>query len=222
MAEPEQGLIGRLAPEDRAALLARLTLHSYAPDELLISQADETRDVFFLLEGRVRVTIYSEEGKAVDYRDIGAGGFFGEIAAIDGGPRSASVIAVEPVRGGWLRGRDFRELLQTRPGIALAVMQHFTAMIRRLTERVFEFSTLQVRERLVMELIRLAEAAGVKDGRAEIRPAPTHFEIASRISTHREAVSREMSALAKEGILRKRERALQVLSVQRLKDWVEE
>lgn len=213
------GLIERLGPGDREALIGRLVPRTYAPEELLISQQDETRDVFFLIEGRARVTIYSEEGRAVDYRDIGPGGFFGEIAAIDGGPRSASVVAVTEVRGGWLRGRDFRALIEARPGIAWAVMEHFAWLVRRLTERVFEFSTLQVRERLVMELVRLAEAAGVAGDRAEIRPAPTHFELASRISTHREAVSREMSALAKDGILRKQGGTLHVLSLTRLRDW---
>jgi CRP-like cAMP-binding protein len=214
-------LIGGLEPGDREALLAKLIPRGYVQGEELIGHLDESRDVFFVFEGRARVTIFSAEGRAVDYRDIGPGGFFGELAAIDGGPRSASVRAVDTVRGAWLRASDFHELLRTRPGVALAVMRHFAAIIRRLTDRIFEFSTLQVRERLVMELLRLAEEAGVKDDRAEIRPAPTHFDLASRISTHREAVSREMSALAKQGILKKSGGRLVLLSVGALRGWAE-
>ena len=66
-----------------------------------------------------------------------------------------------------------------------------------MTERVYEFSTLVVRKRLIRELLRLAEDNEQREGSASISPAPTHFDLAARISTHREAVSREMSALAK-------------------------
>jgi CRP-like cAMP-binding protein len=215
-----EGILAGLDPADLAAVSARLQTRNYADGEVLITQDDATRDVFFVEDGRVRVTLFSEEGKAVDYRDIGAGGMFGEIAAIDGGPRSASVTALGPVRGGWLRGRDFHVLLAERPGFALAVMRRFAWLIRRLTERVFEFSTLQVRERVVTELLRLAEAGGIAGDRALIRPMPAHHEIAARISTHREAVSREMSALAKEGIVARRPGALAILSVAGLRDWI--
>lgn len=214
------GFIDGLDPEDREALLALLNRHGYGPEEVVISHLDTNRDVFFLFEGRVRVTIYSEGGKAVDYRDIQPGGFFGEIAAIDGGPRSASVIALDPIRGGWLRQRDFAQMLATRPGFARALLVHLAGQVRRLTERVFEFSTLAVRERLVMELIRLGEAAGTGD-RAAITPAPTHFDLAARISTHREAVSREMSALRKAGVLRKEENTLVIRSLDRLRGWLD-
>ena len=98
--------------------------------------------------------------------------------------------------------------VRNHPQLAWALLKHLSAQVRRLTERVFEFSTLLVRDRLIHELLRLAEAAGGPEGRAEIRPAPTHFELAHRISSHREMVSREMSALAKAGLVEKREGAL--------------
>jgi hypothetical protein len=83
--------------------------------------------------------------------------------------------------------------------------------VRLLTERVYEFSTLVVRKRLIKELLRLAEQGGENDAR--IDPAPRHFDLAARISTHREAVSREMSALAKKRFIGKRGRALVLLDV---------
>jgi len=67
-----------------------------------------------------------------------------------------------------------------------------------------------VRDRQIRELLRLAEEAGIEDGRAEIRPAPAHHDLAHRISSHREVVSREMSALAKAGLVEKRRGALVV------------
>ena len=73
-----------------------------------------------------------------------------------------------------------------------------------MTDRVYEFSTLVVRKRLILELIRRAEEIGPIEGKFSINPAPTHFELAAGISTHREAVSREMSVLAKKGLIEKR------------------
>lgn len=206
----------RLASSDRAALEALLVVHDCAEGEIVISHLDQDRDVFFVLEGRVRATLYSKGGREVDYRDIGPGDLFGEMAAIDGAPRSATVEALEPARLGRLPEAAFRALVASHPQLSWVLLQHLSAQVRRLTERVFEFSTLLVRDRLIRELLRLAQAAGVQDGRAEIRPAPTHFELASRISAHREAVSREMSALAKAGLLEKRGGALIVRDLERL------
>jgi hypothetical protein len=73
-----------------------------------------------------------------------------------------------------------------------------------MTDRVFEFSTLVVRKRLILELLRRAEEIEPLNGQVSISPAPTHFELAARISTHREAVSREMSVLAKKGLIERR------------------
>jgi CRP-like cAMP-binding protein len=198
----------RLAASDRVALEARFNVHNCARGEIVISHLDQARDVFFVLEGRVRVTLYSRNGREVDYRDIGPGDLFGEMAAIDGAPRSATVEALEPARLGRLSEAAFHELVETHPQLTWVLLKHLSAQIRVLTERVFEFSTLLVRDRLIHELLRLAEASGGQEGRAEARPAPTHFELAHRISSHREVVSREMSALAKAGLVEKREGAL--------------
>jgi CRP/FNR family cyclic AMP-dependent transcriptional regulator len=210
----------RLAPNDRAALEALLVVQDCAEGEIVISYLDQDRDVFFVLEGLVRATLYSRDGREVDYRDIGPGDLFGEMAAIDGAPRSATVEALEPVRLGRLPEAAFRALVASRPQLSWVLLRHLSAQVRNLTQRVFEYTTLVVRERLVAELVRLAEATEARGGHAEIRPAPTHFELASRISTHREAVSREMSTLAKAGLVEKRERALIVSDLDQLRSLI--
>lgn len=201
-------ILDRLSPEDRGVVEAHFTYASYSEGQPIISHQDQDRDVFFVLEGRLRATLYSNTGRAVDYSDAGPGDVVGELAAIDGAPRSATVEALTPVRVARLPEAAFRELIETRPAFTSALLQHLTAQIRKLTERVFELTTLPMRHRLLRELLRLAAVAGVDQGRAEIRPAPTHFELASRIGAHREAVSREMSALHKAGLLEKRGGAL--------------
>jgi CRP-like cAMP-binding protein len=95
----------------------------------------------------------------------------------------------------------FRNFVSLHPTFAWALLEHLSGQLRRMTERVYEYSTLAVRERLVLELLRQAKGTEQFDGRAYISPVPTHYELAARISTHREAVSREMSALAKSGLI---------------------
>ena len=200
--------LGKLEPHDRAALEERWVIRRYGRKEMIISHDEESRDVFFVIEGRARATIYSEGGTAVAYRDIDAGGIFGELAAIDGKPRSASVIALDPLRVARLSEAAFRDLVANRPGFTQALLDHLAIQVRRLTDRVYEYSTLVVRKRLIRELLRLASEPDRPEGQVVIRPAPTHVDLAARISTHREAVSREMSALAKQKLVERRGGAL--------------
>ncbi len=209
--------LDRLSAGDRAVLEELFVVRNYAHGEIVISHLDEDRNMFFVLEGRLRATLYSRDGHEVNYRDIGPGNVVGELAAIDGAPRSATVEALEPARLGRLPAATFRDLVKTRPGLNTVLLEHLSAQIRRLTERVFEFSTVAVRDRLIRELLRLAEATSMQDGRAEIRPAPTQIELAHRISSHREVVSREMSGLARAGLVVKRKGALIVSDLDQLR-----
>lgn len=195
----------RLSEADRAALAGRWSSSAHRAEELIIAHGDTGSDVFFLLEGRVRVTLFSEDGREIAYRDIGPNDIFGELAAIDGMARSASVVALAESRAARIPAAAFRELLHRHPSLAWTLLEHLSSLLRRMTDRVYEFSTLVVRQRLILELLRRAEDAHAEPGGpATLSPAPTHFELAAAISTHREAVSREMSALAKKGLVEKR------------------
>jgi CRP-like cAMP-binding protein len=116
----------------------------------------------------------------------------------------------------------FQKLLLTEPRVAQAMLPQLVTKIRALTKRVYEFSTLAVNNRIQAELLRLASLAP-KDGRsARIVPAPTHAEIASRVSTHREAVTRELNRLSRIDIIERKGDALVVKDVARLADMVHE
>lgn len=200
--------LSRLCDADRAALAQHWTAANYLFSELIIAHGDSGRDVYFLIEGRARVTLYSEDGRETAYRDLVPGDIFGELACIDGKARSASVIALEATRAARLSPLAFRRLVENHPRLAWTLLEHLSALLRRMTDRVFEYSTFVVRKRLILELIRRGQEIGTVDGQVSISPAPTHFELAARISTHREAVSREMSALTKRGLIEKRPRKL--------------
>jgi CRP-like cAMP-binding protein len=144
------------------------------------------------------------------------------VAAIDGMPRSADVVALESALLASMPAASFRRLLREEPVIAERLLRDFAGLVRRLSDRVIDLSTLGVHQRLHAELLRLARAAGVAGNRARIDPAPKHADLAGQVSTYREQVTRELSALAKAGVLSKDGRALVVLDVARLEKMVEE
>jgi len=197
----------------------RCSWRRYEPAEAIVDYLDASDDVFFIALGEVRVTIYSSAGKAVSFRELGTGALFGEYPAIDGGP-SASVEARTSCLVASMPGASFRELLQAEPGVAHALLPRLVKTIRALTTRVYEFSTLAVKNRIQAELLRLA-SLGPREGKsARIVPAPTHVEIASRISTYLEAVTRELNRLSKIGIIERRGGTLLVKDVDRLAQMV--
>jgi CRP/FNR family cyclic AMP-dependent transcriptional regulator len=189
--------------------------------EEILSFQDPSTGILFLLSGKARVVIYSSEGKAVVFRDLTAATMFGEIAAIDRRPRSASVEALEPCTIASLSAESFEKLILEEPSVALATLHHLAANVRRLSERVFEFSTLLVQNRVHAELLRLAGEVSRGD-EVVLSPAPSLSDIASRISTHREAVSRELSRLAAIGLLRRDGADLTITSVLKLAKLVHE
>jgi CRP/FNR family cyclic AMP-dependent transcriptional regulator len=213
-------ILARLSPQALEDVRQRCTFGRYKPAESIVDYLDQTDEVFFIISGEVRVTIYSLTGKVVNFRGLGPGEVFGEYPAIDRGPRSASVEARTSCLVATLPGAAFRELVENEPRVALAMLPQLVTKIRALTTRVYEFSTLAVNNRIQAELLRLA-SLGAKDGMgARIAPAPTHAEMASRVSTHREAVTRELTRLARIGLIQREKNALVVKDIERLAEMV--
>jgi CRP-like cAMP-binding protein len=217
----EVAIFRRLSGEVRARVERRCGFRNYPRGRIIIHARETTCDVFFLIAGRARVILYSAAGKPVSFREIGVGEMFGEFAAIDGKPRSTTVEALEAARVAAISGPDFMALLWAEPSLMAAVLVQAVAQLRALTERVFEFSTLAVEARINAELLRLARA-GVAVGRhGRVCPFPKHGEIASRISTHREAVARHLSLLAKCKLIERRGGSLVVHDLKLLERMLE-
>jgi CRP-like cAMP-binding protein len=227
MGQAEQRLCGiellqTVPAQELEALAKRCRWSRHSAGQLIVGHRDESTDVFFIVAGMVRAIVYSRAGKEVTFRDIGTGESFGEYAAIDGQLRSASVVARTDSLTAAMPARVYWEVLKTHPEVSAAVLKDLTRQVRALSERVFEFSALAVRNRIHAELLRLARADPAQGKTAVISPAPTHADIASRISTHREAVSRELSALSREGLIERRGQELVIRDLDRLARMVEE
>jgi CRP/FNR family transcriptional regulator, cyclic AMP receptor protein len=215
-------LLAGLSAQRLETLARECAWRNFDAKQSIISRAAPDRDLYFIVSGRVRVTTYSAAGRQVTFRDFGPGEHFGEVAAIDGMARSADVVGLESGLLASLPPAALARLLREEPALAERLLRDFAKLVRRLSSRVVDLSTLGVHQRLHTELLRLAQEAGVKDNRARIDPAPKHADLASQVSTYREQVTRELSTLAKAGVLGKEGRALLVLDVSRLRRMVEE
>lgn len=187
------------------------------PGQLVIDHQGADRDLFFLVDGTVRATVYSRSGRQITFADIGPGGCFGDLSAIDGRPRSASVVTLSEVTLASMPAELFWEVIDEQPAFAKAMLKHLAGIVRRLDERIVEFSTLGVRDRIHAELLRLARASSERQvGVVSISPVPRHQDLAARVSTNREAVARELNQLGRDGIIAKMPGKWVIRDVERL------
>jgi CRP/FNR family transcriptional regulator, cyclic AMP receptor protein len=204
----QHGLLEVLDSNGRRDLLAHARIVRARKGQVLLARGEPPGDVFIIQEGRLRVVLYAADGTEVSLRELHEGELFGELAAIDGAARSAGVIAVSNARLLAIRLEAFRQIINNHSEAANWLIYRLTLQIRGLTDRVFELSALSVRARLHCELIRLASTRA-----REIETAPTHAELANRIGTHREAVTRELKVLADLKIIRSGRRRLEIVDI---------
>ena len=215
--------IFRSLDKDARASIARYchTLR-YPAQHAIVCNQDDSDDVYFVISGKVRATLFSRAGKEVSFRDMGAGEMFGDLSAIDGRPRCANVITLEESVVLNMRSVAFRDVLRDHPQVAFAVLCGLTELVRHLSDRVVEFSTLGVNNRIHAELLRLAKEYPHDHGRVEITRPPTHADIASRVSTRREAVTKELSRLSDAGLIERHGKSLVVRDLGRLERMIDD
>jgi CRP-like cAMP-binding protein len=175
----------------------------------LIQEGVPSTDVFFLREGEAEVRLYSSRWREMVYlHTLRPGDVFGEISALDGKSRSANVEALSNLVADMLHAGDFTACLDSSPAAALWLARRMASGLRRLTDKVFELSALNVSARIHCELLRLADRAERSNGRIVVDPAPNHQELADRVGTNREAVTRELGYLSKQKIIEYKRRKL--------------
>ena len=215
-------LLEGLPAEKLDELARQCRWRRFPAEEQIISREAADNDVYLIIAGRVRITTFSAAGREVVFGDMSAGLWFGDFAAIDGLSRSADVVAIEDTLVATMTPALFARVLHENVEVCDRVLKRLVNSVRELTERVYDFSTLGVQNRVHAELLRLARNAGVIDNSACIDPAPRHVDIAAHISTYREQVTRELSAMAKQGLVQRRGAALVVPDVAKLERIVAE
>jgi CRP/FNR family cyclic AMP-dependent transcriptional regulator len=191
-------------------------------NQWIMDYQDATNDVFFIVSGTVRVKLQSVAGREVLLREINAGEFFGELAAIDNQPRSSGIGAVTDVIAARMPASVFRETVHAHPDVCDQLLALLAGQVRILANRVNEFTTLDARHRIYAELLRLSRPEAENPKHAVVSPPPVHAEIAARVSSRREAVARELKALERAGLLERRRGALVLTDTGRLRQLIEQ
>jgi CRP/FNR family cyclic AMP-dependent transcriptional regulator len=215
-------LFRSLTPEQISKLDTRCIWRRAIAKEWILDYQDEGTDVFFLVSGVVRVMICSVSGRETILRDINAGAFFGELAAIDEQKRSASILAITDATIAKMSSSTFVEVATTNADISLQLLKLITGQVRILANRIKEYTTLNVSHRLYMELLRLSRSDRDNNRQATVSPPPLHADLAGRISTRRETVTKELSAMERNGLVRRSRGALVLLDVPRLVEMIDE
>ena len=214
-------LLADLPADELKRLEDRVQWRQYGSNQQIIDREAESRDVYFIVSGKVRVVNYSLSGREIAFDEIGEGGYFGELAALDGEPRSANVVALAPTTVAILTPKLFQELLARHSEAALKLIHRLISVVRVSTGRIMDLSTLGAHNRVDAELLRLAQPGRRDDNTAVIEPVPIHGDIASRVSTTRETVARVLSDLAREGVVARSGNTLIIRDVARLEQLVE-
>jgi CRP-like cAMP-binding protein len=196
-------LFSELNEQDVASLARLATRRRYPKDTVVFFEHEEGDFFFMILEGRIKVTILGDDGREIILSMLGSGDFFGEMALLDNEPRSATAIAVEDSELLSLHRTDFQGVLGENPAITTALIKILTARLRKANHQISTLALLDVYGRVARVILDMARDEGrrLKDGRIAFRRA-THQEIANRIGTTRETVTRMLKDLERQGLIR--------------------
>jgi CRP/FNR family cyclic AMP-dependent transcriptional regulator len=180
-------------------LIAKTHCRDYIAGEVVVDLGDISNEVFFIIDGAVRVVTRTAFGYEAILNELGAGEFFGELAAIDGSQRSANVTALQRTRLCIVPAEAFIELTFSSRDVGLRLLRLLSTRLRAKDERLIEFSVLSVRQRLISELLRLSRDRG--GGERVLSPPPPQHVLAAWIGTRRESVSRELAEMSRSGLI---------------------
>ena len=186
--------------------------------DMLAPAGEPLEKIFFLFSGELRCTLYTPEGKILFLPPVTAGAIVNPESLVNPAGLIYSIAAAWASSVAFVRASTFKEVLTTDPRLTQALISTLVTREHALIAHIEELTTLNVRERIHRELLRLCREDSNGDGSAIIHPIPTHEDIAHRIGTHREAVSREMSHLQHVGVIIRRDGALLIPDVVRLKE----
>lgn len=186
-----------LSTAEMTAMGSHGVVRAYPKAVILVTEGDRADSLYVILEGRVKAYVSDGEGHEAVLSTQGPGEYFGEMM-LDDGPRSASIMTLEPCRFLVVPKSDFRDFVMKNPAFALSLMEKLISRVRELTENVKSLALMDVYGRVARLLLELAEDS---QGQLRITQRLTQQEIASRVGASREMVSRILKDLSVGGYL---------------------
>jgi CRP/FNR family transcriptional regulator, cyclic AMP receptor protein len=213
-------LFAELRPDELTALGSHLRPVSYARNQTIFLEGDPGNGLYIVERGRVKITLSSEQGiKEVVLALVGPSDFFGDLALLDGEPRSADAIAIEDDCRLWLLRRDdFLRFIDSHAAAARTLLAVLSRRLRHNAQLIQDAAFLAIPGRLARVLVELAEQHGrpCPDG-VEVPLRLNQTELAGLVAATRESVNKWLKAFEQQGLLRYRRRMMIVLDLNGLR-----
>lgn len=219
----EVPLLSVLEDEHRAELARQMRPRRFRQGQPVFLQGDPGDEMYLVLEGRIRISCESSSGREVTLAILRSGGFFGDMALLDGMARSASAYAETPCEAVLLHRNDFYAFLDRSPASSRRLLAFLSQRLREANDKIQDLALLTVRQRLAAVLADLA----VRDGEQTeegilLGKTVNHRTLAGMLGTSRETVSRMAAELREKNLIEQRGRRVLIIDVEGLKAEVEE
>ena len=193
-----------MEPPALERLAASMRSRRFRRGEVIFHIGDPGDALFVIVSGEIKIWLPSETGEEAILATLRPGDVFGELALLDGAPRSASATAIMATEAVVLPRDRFRELIATEAGVRDALLASIAGELRRLTRHVEELHFLDITGRLAARLVHLAEEGGmpVADGSIRIRTNLTQADLASMVGCTRQSVNKLLGQFTDRGLLR--------------------
>ena len=195
---------GGLEPAALDRLAASMRSRRFRRGEVIFHVGDPGDALFVIVSGEVKISLPSETGDEAILATLRPGDVFGELALLDGAPRSASASALTPTETVILPRERFRELIATETGVRDALLASIAGELRRLTTHVEELHFLDITGRLAARLVRLAQEGGmpIADGAVRLRTNLTQADLAAMVGCTRQSVNKLLGQFTDDGLVR--------------------
>jgi CRP-like cAMP-binding protein len=218
MPAAETGFLAALTGPERAALTRRATSREYDRGVALFHEREASDRVVVIRSGRVKVASVTEDGREVVFAFRGPGDLLGELSAIDGRPRSATVSALEPVEALVVAASDFRGFLHQHPRVALLLLEMLSRRLRDADRKRVEFAAYDTVGRVAARLVELAGEHGrTAEAGLEITLPLSQDELAGWTGSSREAVSKALHTMRALGWVETARRRITVVDLEALR-----
>ena len=198
-------LFAGLDEEGLASLVRGMRIRRFRRSETVFHVGDPGDALFVVMSGSIKITLPADTGDEAILATLRPGDFFGELALLDGAPRSATAVAIEPTETFILARDRFRELIATEPVMREALLATMAAEVRRLTHHVEELHFLDITGRLASRLARLADEPGAvvsQDGSVRLPGPLTQGDLAAMIGCTRQSVNKLLGMFTDDGLIR--------------------
>ena len=199
-------------------VVENLTIKEEKAGITILNQGDNSKSLYLILDGTLLVTQLAIDGKIVSLELSKKGQCFGEIAIIDGAPRSASVISLTDVKLGILPEKFVNETLMSDTVFLKSLLLRFAGIVRSANTQIFSLITANARKRLVLQLVRLSKMVQGNPHFRIVEKGLSHTAIGSFAGISRETVTRLIGELKSDNVISSNEKSEIVLHVERVTD----